>query len=801
MIKSYLKIAFRNLLRDRNTTLINVIGLGVSICIAIVIFAILSFEFTYDHHHEDAESIYRLVRHDLYPDGEDMSGGAKFPLPGALRKDFPDQVDVTATYFLHDPVLMVVDSSSGEAVRNKYTIDGETALVDSVFPNVFTFNFLSGEDPAQALAKPNTAYLSVSRAETIFGSTDITGKTLKLNGDINLTVAGVFEDPPKNTMLPVTVMISYPTLNQLVPQSTLENWNNIHSAHNAYVKLKNNVSAKDFHAMLDGYERQYNDDEIESVYYLQPLTDVHFDDNYSTNSRTMPLEFHYAVLLIAVLLIVAASINYINLATAQAVRRSREVGIRKVLGSNKMNLALQFLGETAIVTFGAVIVGLAGSEILLPYFADVLGIEISESAVLSPEIYLFLFILFVGVTLLSGAYPAGVISGYQPVQAIRNRISAKYGKGFSLRKTLVVTQFVISQAMIIATLVVVQQMDYMMESDLGFKKEAIAFFPIPENDSLHIDRLNNQLQRYAETSDYSIAFTPPASGWGMSSGVDIYRGNDKVNVRTKLIPIDKRFIDLYDIELLNGRNIRDTDGTYDLIVNEAALGPMNLGTPEEAVGKTLSMWDSTATIIGVVKDFHSQSLENEIQPTILFHYNTSFHSVSVKMAGADYHRAIERMEDIFNELFPNYVFEYHFLDETIAEFYQGQQRMMKLMTIFAVVAVLIGALGLFGLISFLTATKTKEIGIRKALGATIHNILFSISYEFVLLLGIALLIAVPLSYFLMDEWLTMHAYRISIGIDVYLITVGISLLVAAATIGWKAYRAASLNPVKSLRYE
>lgn len=544
------------------------------------------------------------------------------------------------------------------------------------------------------------------------------------------------------------------------------------------------------------------------TFLMQPLNEVHSDarfGNYSNN--TMPKPMLVALSVIAIFLLVTACINFINLNTAEAIKRSKEVGIRKSLGSTRGQLVMQFLGETFLITATSVLLSVAVTQIALlflnPFMKTSLALNLQSDAI----VWLYLAGVTIIVTVFSGIYPAFVVSGFKPAQALKNLATNKNSSGYTLRRGLVIVQFFISQFFVIGSIVVMQQMDFLQKKDLGFDRDAVIVIPIPEAEEPAIAQgsgkmrtLKNEILRLSGVAKASLNNTPPSSGSTTGTTFAIAgKQDDTFDAQVKFV--DGNYTDLYNLELIAGENLGDLDTMRGFIVNEKLVKTVGYNNVQDIVGKEMTIFDKTYPVIGVLKDFHTMSLSQEIGPVVLLNDITSYGSLSVKLNGADMQGTIRQIQDKWSAAYPNYIFSYKFLDEQIRGFYESQRKGFILLSIFSSLAIFIGCLGLFGLATFMANQKTKEIGIRKVLGASVESILLLFSREFARLIVVGFVFAGVAAWFVMTKYLEQFAYKIKIGPMIFIAGIGISCLIAALTVGYRSISAATVNPVKSLRSE
>ncbi len=800
MFKNFLITALRNLKRQRTTALINTAGLALGIASSLVLFLLIKNQSSFDDYHSKGERIYRVISESDGNDGKRYSGGVQPVLPDAFRNDFAEAEEVTFTSYRSSAAILI-PQKSGEP--KKFYEEWGVTFAEPNFFKIFDRNVVVG-NASTGLDEPNEAIISRGQALKYFGREDATGEVLTHEGK-DYRVTAIIEDAPENTDLPFNVMLSYATIKK---DNETNGWNSTWSDEQCYFLLKEGADVKEIDRRMAAFVAKYIKDNTNHKYYLmQPLSELHFDDrtgnyNYKTTSKEMLMAFG----IVAIFLIVTACINFVNLATAEAIKRSKEVGIRKSLGSTKMQLVSQFMGETAVVTIismlAALVVTYGSLGLLNPFLETHLTMNFTSDYFL----WIFIFAVTIIVSLLSGTYPSLVIAAYKPVQALKNQISERSGSGYFLRKSLVVLQFVISQFFIIGTIVLISQMDLLLNKDLGFIKESIITIPIPDNEtpayeggSGKMKTLRNEVSNIPGVEAASLCNSAPSSG-GVSGTSFSLVGKDE-QFRNQVKAIDDRYVDMFGLKLLSGQGLADSDTATGFLVNERLVHILGFTQPDEAVGKEIDMWGRKLPIKGVLKDFHTVSLHDPIEPTILLNRVRNYDELAVKLNTRDIQGVVEAIRHKWEAAYPNAIFNYEFLDQNIKEFYDRDRRMSVLLTIFTGLAIFIGCLGLFGLVTFMANQMTKEIGVRKVLGASVENIVFLFSREFVRLIAIGFLIAAPLSWYVMNHWLSGFAYRIEIGPLTFILGLVLTFLVAIITVGYRSFRAATVNPVDSLRSE
>ncbi|HLT72389.1 MAG TPA: FtsX-like permease family protein, partial [Cyclobacteriaceae bacterium] len=559
---------------------------------------------------------------------------------------------------------------------------------------------------------------------------------------------------------------------------------------------------EDINAQLAGFTEKYLGEERAKrmTRWLQPLENIKHDSRLSNYGyATVEMESIWAMGVVIVFLLVTGSINFINLSTAVAIRRSKEVGIRKVLGSQRGQLIFQYLSETGLVTLFAVVASAGLAElglISLNSFLELdLHIDLSQ-----PTVWIFVGGIWLFVSLISGLYPALMLSGFSPALALKNKLTNRTSGGFFLRRSLVVFQFIISQFLIVGTIILISQMDYFNSKDLGFTREAVITIPLPQTDRVQAKMsVLTQVRSLAGVEKASLCSAPPSSGSVDKSSFEI-TGIETTNNVAQIKAGDFEYLDLFDIELVAGRPFDDVDTANAWIVNERFVHWLNLD-PEEILGRNLRMRGIELPVIGVVRDFHTVSLERAIEPTILVKFPLAYRHMAVKVKPGQFNSTIKTIEASWKAQYPDFLFSYEFLDEEIAEFYDGTRKMSVLLILFSSIAIFIGCLGLYGLISYIATQKEKEIGVRKVLGATTGQIMMIFSKEFTVLIVVAFLVAAPLSGYVMGQWLQNFAYSIPLDWSMFAVGIGITLAIALIAVGYRSILAASADPVKALRNE
>ncbi len=805
MIKNYFKTAFRNLLRHRKHATINILGLGVALAACIIIFLVIQFEYSHDKHLSQYQNIYEVVTKDVDSDGEHFSPGLPFPSIKFLRKDFPQYQ--FAELMQNYGVQITVKNGGGTADGNK-KFHEETGVFygEPELLKMFEVKFLSGD--ATVLKDVNSTVISKSMAEKYFTNwQEAVGKRLNIdNDDFDLQVAGVFEDVPQNSDFPFKIVASYAGFVAHNGNGwPLEDWGSNTSSHQVYIVLPKGTNTASVDQQLALFEKKYNGDNKQSTrtHFLLPLSNLHFDERFGTNGDHVTSKTSlYTLAFIGLLIILMACINFINLSTALAVTRSKEVGVRKVMGSSKTQLSMQVLIETTAVVIVSAIIAIVLARMALPYIKNIMVVQ-NNLSLFNTGSVLFILLITLITIILSGAYPAMIMGRFKPVDAIKNKINTSKVGSVSLRRVLVVLQFAFSQIFIIATIIAISQMNFIRRADLGFNKESVLMITM-NADSITRARHNafkDALLSRNDVKQVTFGFDAPSSdnSWNSNFAFDKMEDRD-FNVQLKMG--DDNYANTYGLKLMAGKFYGNSDTAREYVVNETLLKKVGLKNPQDAIGKMLRMGGGRPMpVVGVVKDFKQQSLRDAIQPIVMMPKKKYYQTGGIKLVSTNLSKSSDEIKLIWDKYFPEYVYNASFLDENINRYYQQEERLSRMYKVYALLAIFISCLGLYGLVSFMVVQKTKEVGIRKVLGASVQSILYLFSKEFTILISVAFLLAAPAAWYLMNTWLENFVYKINIGVDVFIIAIVASVLIAWITVGYKAFSAARANPVKSLRSE
>jgi putative ABC transport system permease protein len=785
MLRNYVIITFRNIRRNFSYAFLNVFGLTLGIASCLVIFLIVRNELNYDDYSK-ADRTYRVTLNAI-----DFNSDVALAVAPAMRSDFPELEQVSQVMYSREVMIKV---------NNNHFRENDFAFTDEHLPAIFNFQWISG-DPKTALKDPNSIVITESIAKKYYGDKNPMGEIINLENEINVKVTGVIKDLPGNRSLPLRMLVSIETIKTQL-KNQMSNFWNIGGGYFTFILLPEHYSIKRIQSKIPAFlHKNWNLNPKEVRLPLQPLKDIHFDQRYINNIITpTSKDTYYALFGVALLIIITACINFINLATAQAIKRAKEVGVRKVLGAHRLQLVKQFMGETTVLILIALILGVVIVALFLSEAGNWLNIKIGADQLTQPIVIGVIASITILVIFLAGLYPAFVQSAYQPVDSLKNTTGTP-SKGFTLRKGLVVAQFAISQILIVGTLVVAHQMDFFQNQDLGFNKDAIISFHIPDKAKravLEHDLINNPGVKQISFSSGAPSYNNNFAGFNAPD-----HGVIKDDV-TEMKFVDENYINMFGLKMLAGQKISKVDPKdtiQNIVANETLIHKLSIMDPEKALGQHIVLNGRPANIIGVIQDFQSESKHKTRRACVLMYYADAFFMANVKLQPTAMNATIDNISKKWTALFPDNLFEYQFLDEHIASFYTQEQKVYTAFKLFSSIAILIGCLGLYGLISFAAAQRTREVGIRKVLGAPLMSIVGLFSKEFILLISIAFFIAAPIGYYSMHSWLQNYAYHINIGAGTFLISIAASFVIAAITISYQTIKAALVNPVKSLRSE
>lgn len=816
MLQHYFITAFRNFWRNKVFSLINVLGLSIGISAALVIFLIVYFELSYDKFEPDGNRIYRVVLDMKFNGDEGHSAAVMAPLANAVQQEVTGvERTVPIMSFQGDGMAEVSIAKKGTDKPVIFKHQSGIVFTNPQYFSLMPHQWIAGS-PNTSLKDPFSVVLTENRAHQYFPSSsinEIIGKTISYNNDITTTISGIVKDVHEHTTLTSVEFISYATIAQthLKDNFMMNVWNDWMAYSQLYIKLAEGTNKANVEGQLKTVLAKYNKDAKNDAknsmrLRLQPLSDVHFNSLYTGfNQRVAHLPTLYGLLAIAAFLLLLGCINFINLTTANAVYRAKEIGVRKTMGGSKKQLVWQFLGETFFITFIATLISVVITPLLLNLFKDFTPPGLQFNLFHQPSILIFLFLLTLLVSFISGIYPALILSGYKPALVLKNQIFTGNETRHSwIRKSLTVSQFVVAQFFVIATLLVSKQINYSLNTDLGFNKNGIISFVTPRDTiATHKQQLLQEIKAIPEVELASRGFLTPATDDAAFTNIS-YAAKPDIKENVQIRWGDENYLDVYKIKLLAGRKVLPSDTVKELLINDSYAKLLGFKKPADAIGKQLTLNDKLVPIVGVMQDFHESSMHTPIIPLVLTGRTGDFFHVKLKpnIAGANtWQQAISKIQKAFSKTYPDKDFDYQFFDESIAKLYETEQKTASLLMWSTALSIGISCLGLLGLVMYTINTRRKEIGIRKILGASVTAIVSVLSKDFVKLVCIAFVIAVPLAWWAVYKWLQDYAYKTNMSWWIFALAGICMLTIALITLGMQTIKAAMANPVKSLRTE
>jgi ABC-type antimicrobial peptide transport system permease subunit len=815
MFKNYLIIAWRNILKHKVFSFINVIGLTIGLSASFIIGLMIYYDCTFDDFHKDGERIYRVVSNFTSPEGKFYNSGVTVALEDAIREDA--NFETVSGFYIERP-SKVENKDENITVRwPKHVV-----FTDEDYFDTFQYNFLAGNKTG-ALTSPNSVILTKKRAARYFPKAlphEIIGKTLVYNDSLQIKVTGIIENFKNRTDIVFEEFISTPTaLNTRIRDEFLnKNWNSTTSNSQLYVKLSSAANLDQIEQKFDALVLKHRDDYSRKhnqvrKFVLQPLADIHFNKDYGIydwEKGQASKSLLWNLGLVAIFLLLLGCINFINLNTAMATQRAKEIGIRKTIGGSRKQLISQFMGETFILVLVAAVLSLALLKVFMDVFSDFIPDDLSLSLFTSPTIIFSILTLLALVTLLSGYYPALSLSKVNTVLVLKNALAVGKGK-VKLRKVLTVFQFTIAQVFIIATLLVGKQINFMLTKDMGFKTESVVsvFSPRSERQIAKKELLVQKLKAIPEINTLSLGGYPPASRSSNTTSAVYNNGTSNVKVELHQIFGDINYSKVFELELLAGRN-RLNDTIKEIIINETARKAFGFTTPQDAIGKTIEYYDEKVPITGVMSDFNQRSLKSVIRPMALigdwfrprFSRFQAIHIGFNDMETGKLGITMDKIKAVYGQVYTEIEdYRAQFMDESVAQFYKREQKTSKLLNWATGLSILISFLGLLGLVIYTTNRRIKEIGVRKILGASLLQINNILCKEFLLLVSVAFIIATPIAWYGIYNWLQDFAYKTSINFWLFLLSGFAMILFALLVISAKTLQAANANPVDSLRTE
>lgn len=810
MFLNYLKIAFRTLLKYKGYATINLLGLALGLAAGVLILVYVLDELAFDKFHVNADRIYR-VGTDMYDiKSGNLNGGIEgngWAIGKLLAKDFPEV----------EKVVYITNGSNLQINHEGRRFEQRIFYAGQEFFDIFSFPLISGNS-STALKDPNSVVLTETMAEKYFGDEEAVGKYMVFADTLLFTVTGVMKDAPQQSHMQFDMLVSFATYETLNKWFSYDGgWGNLNVRN--YILLKEGSDRDNFFAKARNLYMNYVEEDMRQwgmFMYLgfEPLADIYLHSKRGNGMGPLgSMERVYIVTGVAIFVLLLACINFINLSTARSTFRAKEVGLRKVAGSSRSGLVAQFLSESFVLTAISFVLALALIGSVLPLFNQLLGKSYHLGVLISWQVIAGMVTLIIVVALMSGYYPALAMSSMRPSEVLKGRILSGH-RGIQLRRVLVVFQFVISAGLILCTLVVARQLDYMKNRDLGFNRHQVIVLDVDKvtnrggssSDVQGANVLSNEIERLPQVE--SVTFTnavPGRNGW-VGQWAHAQDRSAEESIGTEFMTIDENYFTTLGITLLTGRNFsadRPADLQEGLILNETAVRQFGWNSPEEAIGKKIDSPSKhpAGTVIGVVKDYHQWGLQQQIYPQAMAYRPQYSRYFAVKFNTSETADLLTTLQSMWKKYYDGYDFKYFFLDENFERQYYAEQRLGRVFMVFSALTIIIAMIGLTGLVSFMVTARTKEIGIRKVLGADVLNITRLLSKEFLILVVVANLIACPLAWYVTNQWLEAFAYRTTVGISLFVVTFMLALATTLITVGIQTIRAAIANPVNSLRYE
>jgi len=794
MFHNYFKTALRNLKRYKFFTLINIVGFSVGLATCFILFLLINRETGFDRHLSGGENLYRIAMKETTSQGIRYYESVPYPLAEALRQELLNHEQVVSAWY----------ESKQIKVGEQFFLERGLLYTDSVFFDLFEVELTQGS-PAE-LEKPGSVFLTRQIARKYFDDQNPMGKKIQVSNHTELTVAGVIGDPPSTTHLPYKMLISLKSLNGGHHNVEFDKWgsNNSHLA--SYIHLSPDSDIRHMEKQINALYHKHHRAEIarKNEFFLVRVTDLHTDGRFDSlpGSYVISSRLIWILATIGLVVLAIALINFINLAIVQAIRRSKEVGLRKVVGATRRKLILQFMMETWIVVSVSVILAIILTEIFLPVINNHSGQMLNLSLYAEPDIFVFIFILLVGVSLLGGAFPAVFMSGYRPIEAIRNKMTSHSRNALPFHRILVILQFFIAQALVISVITIDDQVEYLKNKELGFNKERLMVVSIPHADPQKQALFKNRLKEIPNISEVALGMGEPLSG---SNNVSNYQVTDSNRDHfANMKSVDQNYLQTYGIELKYGRWFRDprqASWTDEVVVNETLTRDIGCSKPQEALGKTITLFGKKRQIVGVASDFHVYTLHRDLFP-LIFHYNTDlFARAGLRLKNARYKETRSRVESVFRDVFPNHLFRQYIYEDYLKNRYQRETVFFSQLQVFTAIALVLASMGLIGLVSFMMVQRTRDIGIRKTMGALSGGILYLYTSRFVKLVLFSSLLAWPLAWFFLKSWLQQFAYHIPLHAGYFFAGLLLVTAISVASILYNTMKVARINPADSLRNE
>lgn len=795
MMNNYLKIALRHIRKYKLYAVLNITGLAVGFTCALLIFLYVRYELSYDRYHEHRDTIYRVVQKQVGNVwlGTDLWNATCGLLKPTLLEHVPEVLKATRVYHRVGTVHH----------RGNHFVERRFFIVEPEFLEIFTFPLIKG-NPKTALSNPSSVLLTEEMAAKYFGNEDPMGTNLRI-GEIDYVVTGVLKNVPSHSHFTFDFLASFETLyaTSLMRNDQINRWGNNH--YSTYIQTREDVNPKMLEQQITEVVQKLRDRRRQNAYHLQKVPDIHLHSHVNREFEpNSDIKYIYIFSAIGIFLMLIVSFNYMNLSTAQAFYRAREVGVRKVNGANRRQIALQSVGESILFSMLGLVLSVVLVMLFLPSFSNLVDRNFNLNLINGLEIAGAFIILSLVIGLISGSYPALILSRLSPINGLKGTRMSTATKKIGFRNTLVVIQFFISIAMMVSTIVLYKQLHFIKYRDLGFQKENIVHIYAydPEFRGKY-ETFRNELLQHPGMS--GVTYTSSTLAYNMGGGGAWWEGKQEdEDINFYRLAVDYNFFEFFQIHLLKGRAFlpeMTTDIGQAYILNETAV---NIIGWQDPLGKAFNQWaEEEGQVIGIVDDFHFQSLRLQIEPLIitLGRETNDRRYFSIKVRSDDIPGTLDFIEKQYKNFSPGYPFNLTFLDERLDQLYQTDQKMGTIFTYFTTIAIVIATLGLFGLGSFTAEKRTKEIGVRKVLGASTWSVVFMLSAEFIKWVSLAALVAIPISYYAMHEWLENFAYRTRMGIEVFALATLLALIIAVLSVSYQSFKAANANPVESLRYE
>jgi putative ABC transport system permease protein len=815
MIKSILIFSLRNFIKDRKNTVINILGLVVSLTCSLIIYHKIAYEVSFDHFHTQYESTYRVVRETRglglnLKEGEfEYATGVFGGLPSAIKNEIPELKQVVPVFPLYQLQVSLTDKGANRT-NTKFTLTETAALTEPAYFRIFdykntAFRWIYGS-PEESLSEPFSIVLSQYLANKIFGDENPLGQSLLIDHKF-FKITGLVSGIPLNTDYPFRMFVSFSTMEKMNPNFT-KNWGGLGGLE-CYVTLdpaqKEIVEKK----IKEVYAQHGTKEEVENrVFKLQPLESIHNDTRFSNfNNRVVGSETLITLGIIGLFLLIMACANYANLSLARSGSGTRSVGIRKTLGGKRRHVFAQFFGESVLLTTFAAVVALFLSYLSIRSFSNLIGIPTSYPVALNYTAILGFILLILLASILNSSYPALILSASRPVDLLKNKFNASDKGSAFFTKSMVIVQFSISLLLITGTIAVYKQYRFLTGSDMGFDREAVFTVPIPNGDKNLQSRFSAKLLENPAIKNVSLGGSSPArsANW---TDISRFSNGQENTVVSQIVEIDTSFVATYGLKIVAGTNLSTGDSSRYILVNEELARQLEFKTPDEAVGKEVTLFRNKVFISGVVKDYHYDTFYSKIRPTFLVPDPRGVHVAGIKIAmnpGGDYadqlQRALSYTKGTWKSVFGNETYTYEFLDDVIRNYYTNEKNSSALISIFALITIFIACLGIYGLALYSSQQRSKEIGIRKINGAKVSEVMAMLNENFVKWVVVAFVIATPVAYYVMNQWLENFAYKTELSWWIFALAGILALGIALLTVSWQSWKAATRNPVEALRYE